>query len=302
MSGFEMHRFRTIDRALTQDEMNEIDSWSSRFSPTSMGVTYIYHYGSFKKSIGIVFPKYFDAMLYVDSWGTRQLMFRFPKKLVKWDELQDFTNIFEETSLDFRKKGDFIIMDLVWHNEDGGDWMEEEDYLLDPLLSLRNDILNGDYRTLFLGWLMVHEKRHELHHSKEGDYADFLNDFLDEFEEDELVTPPIPPNLKGLNAAHNYMMEVFDIDNDFVTAAAMKSKSKTQKKKEYQSLLQKLSEKEKDDFLIRLINKESNLDVVLMKKLDSFDKNATSIDDNRISWEDLYNNLKVAEAATSSRK
>ena len=73
MSSFEMHRFRTIDQPLSKLEMEEIDSWSSRFSPTSMGVNYIYHYGSFKKDVDKVFPKYFDAMLYVSSYGQKQL-------------------------------------------------------------------------------------------------------------------------------------------------------------------------------------------------------------------------------------
>jgi len=140
MSGFEMHRFRTIDRPLSREEMEEIDSWSSRFSPTSTGVTYIYHYGSFKKSVDTVFPQYFDAMLYVDSWGTKQLMFRFPKDLVDWNELRQFTH---------------IKMDLYWSEEEGSGWMEEEDYVLDALLPLREEILNGDFRTLYLGWLMV---------------------------------------------------------------------------------------------------------------------------------------------------
>jgi len=41
MGSFTMHRFRTIDRPLSKQEMEEIDSWSSRFSPTSTGVTYV---------------------------------------------------------------------------------------------------------------------------------------------------------------------------------------------------------------------------------------------------------------------
>jgi hypothetical protein len=292
MSGFEMHRFRTIDRPLSQEEMNEIDSWSSRFSPTSTGVTYIYHYGSFKKDAGKVFPKFFDAMLYVDSWGTRQLMFRFPKKLVKWSELIDYTNIMDESSLDFRKAGDFIVMEMIWSQEEGGDWMEEEDYLLDPLLSLRQEILNGDYRGLMLCWLKIHQLRLDLHGGMEGDFSDFEEEFLDDFEEDELMTPPIPAGLKKLNAGHSTFMEIFELEEDLVAAAAMKSPVLEVKKTNYQALLKNLTAEQKEDYLLRLLMERSGLGLELRKKLDAFENGNSTVNDNRLSWEELQENLK----------
>ena len=293
MSSFEMHRFRSVDRALTSEEIDEIDSWSSRFSPTSTGVTYIYHYGSFKKDAAKVFPKFFDAMLYVDSWGTRQLMFRFPKKLVKWSTLIDYTNMMDETSLDFRKAGDYIVMDMQWSEEEGGGWMEEEDLLLDPLLSMRQEILNGDYRSLMLCWLKVHQARLELHGGKEGDFSDFEDDFLDEFEEDELVTPPIPPNLKKLNAGHRSFIELFEVKEDLIKALALKSPVLKAKKKNYQALLQNLTADEKEDYLFRLLSDTSGLGLELRKKLESFEKGSSKQDDNRLSWSDLQENLKL---------
>lgn len=290
MSGFEMHRFRAIDRPLNQEEMNEIDSWSSRFSPNSTGVTYIYHYGSFKRDVNQVFPKFFDAMLYVDSWGTRQLMFRLPKKLVKWADLIEYTNIFEETSLDFRKKADYIIMDMQWHEEEGGGWMEEEDYLLDPLLSLRQDILRGDYRLLLLGWLKVHQERRALHSS--GDMEDFLNEFLDEFEEDELVTPPIPPNMKTLNTAHLAFIEMFEIDDKLIAALSKESVTSSRPKKDYKKLIKSLSEEEKEDYLLRLAKENSRLGIELRQKLSELETGGTVVPDNRLSWEALEKKLR----------
>jgi len=291
MSGFEMHRFRTIDRSLTQQERAEIDSWSSRFSSTSNGVTYIYHYGSFKKDVNKIFHKYFDAMLYVDNWGTRQLMFRFPKKLVKWRELLDFTNTMEETYLDFRRKDDSIIMDLQWNIEEGGGWMEEDDFLLDPLLSLRNDIIAGDYRALMLGWLKVHQERQKLYRGSGEDLTEFEADFLDEFDEDELLTPSIPPNMKNLGAAYKKLIETFEIDKKIVKAAAENSSNQKVLKTNYKALLKNLNTSEKDEYLLQLVANIPTTRMDLIQKLESF-KEQKSTADNRLSWQELENILK----------
>lgn len=281
-----MHRFRAVDRPLTESEMKEIDSWSSRFSPSSTGITYIYHYGSFKKSPEKVVPKYFDAMLYVDSWGTRQLMFRFPKKLVSWSEISDYKNAFFETSLDFQKVGDYIIMDLRWNEEGGGGWMEEEDYLLDPLIPLRQEILNGDFRSLFLCWLKVHQERMSVY--GEEDYADLA----DEYEDGKLLTPPIPPNLQRINTAHKSLIEIFEINENLIAAAAKSSKQVKDQSKDYTALLQNLSAKEKDAFLLRLLEDSSRLGLEFRKKLETFEDSPKRIESNRLSWEQLKTNLE----------
>ena len=279
MSGFEMHRFRTIDRDFTPTERKEIDSWSSRFSPTSNSATFIYHYGSFKKNVNQVFPKYFDAMLYVDSWGTKQVMFRFPQNLVKWTDLTMFTNIYGETYLDFRKAGDYIIMDLCWHNEEGGEWIEEEDYILDPLLPLREEILNGDYRSLYLGWLMVEEKKR----------VNWEEDEYEEEDDKEDDLPPVPANLKRQNATHQYLMQIFEMDTMLVEAATIASPENLKQELDYPSLILQLSDEEKNSFLLQFLKREARTEIKLHKRLAALDgKNANRVFGESLKWEELY--------------
>lgn len=190
MSGCSIHHFKTIDRPFTDTERKEIDSWSSRFSPSSNDIRYIYHYGSFKQRVDKVFPKYFDALLHVDNWGTTQLMFRFPKNLVDWKTLFNYTIIRGETYLDFKRTGDYLILDLCWHNEEGGGWIEEEDYMVDSITALREEILQGDYRSLYLGWMMVQQ------HVPEWENID--DEELDE-EELAALQPAVPPQYESTN-------------------------------------------------------------------------------------------------------
>jgi len=287
MSGFEMHRFRTIDRPLSKEEMEEIDSWSSRFSPTSTGVTYIYHYGSFNQSVDKVFPKYFDAMLYVDSWGTKQLMFRFPKELIDWKVLRQFTNIKEYyRHLDFKRVGDYVVMDLYWKEEEGGEWMEEEDYILDTLLPLREEILNGDFRTLYLGWLMV-----------QG-----TEDWEEEDEEDNEPMPPIPANLQNLTAAHQYLMDRFEIDEYLVKAAASHSQNISQQKPNYKKLIALLSNEEKEAFLLRFATGERRTEIQLRHRLEEVGGGKKELAFGKSpSWNNLIKKAKAIEAETAKR-
>ena len=80
MSEFQQYQFQTIDRPLTEAQRKEVNSWSSRAAASSTSVTFTYHYGDFSQDEEKVLAEFFDAMLYVANWGTKQLMFRFPQK------------------------------------------------------------------------------------------------------------------------------------------------------------------------------------------------------------------------------
>ncbi len=274
MGSFEMHHFRAIDRPLSTEEQKEIDSWSSRFSPTSTGITYIYHYGSFKKNPDKIFHQYFDAMLHVSSWGTQQLMFRFPKDMVNFSELLQFEVSGWETHLKFHRRGDYIVMDLYWSEEEGGDWIHEDDYELDSLLPLREELLRGDYRTLYLGWMMVMqqtgdaENEDEEYDEDDDLYYDEDEDVYEQLGEDSSrKAPPIPPNMQQLTAAHKELMRVFGISEHLVAGVASLSPSSAQHKVDYATLIQQLSTQEKEEFLLQLVQGTPRLELTLRKRL-----------------------------------
>lgn len=270
-----MHRFRTIDREFTAREKEEIKSWSSRFSPTANAVDYIYHYGSFKKDRYEVFPKYFDALLYVNGWGTRQVMFRFPRELVKWEELNWYKNRGQQTSLDFKQIEDYVLMELTWHQQNNGDWMEEEDYLLDPLLPLREEILHGDFRSLYLAWLIVEAKNKG--GKNEGSTPSTTQ------------LPPIPSNLKEQTKAHQYLIQLFDLDPMLVEAAATASPEKLLRTPEYADLIPLLSDKEKEKYLFQFLNRETRTEIKLKKRLTALSGvKSHHIFGESLPWNEIY--------------
>lgn len=128
--------------------------------------------------------------------------------------------------------------------------MEEEDYDIDDLAPLRDDILNGDYRALYLAW------------------AHFSQLSEDEEEPSENNAPPVPPNLKNLTAALKAFIDFFEIGGDLVAAAQSASPDRRASEVDYDELLLQLSEKERNEWLSRLLKGEPRLELLLKKRLE----------------------------------
>ena len=139
--------------------------------------------------------KYFDAFVYVANWGTHQLMFRLPRRLLDVRLARQYA---AEEGLSLREKGQHVVLDFLSQEEDGGDWEEGEGWL-PALLPLRTDLMAGDLRCLYLAWLSgIHS-----------------------FEDDEdTPEPPLPPGLGKLTAPLKALVNFLRIDPDLIEAAA----------------------------------------------------------------------------------
>jgi hypothetical protein len=83
MSEYQYYEWQTIDRPLSPSEWEDVSGLSSHLetvTPTQAIVTY--SWGDFKHDPRQVLLKYFDAHLYMANWGTRRLLFRFPKSAI----------------------------------------------------------------------------------------------------------------------------------------------------------------------------------------------------------------------------
>ena len=256
MSEFQLYHFRSIDPPLTEAERKEIGSWSSRTNPTATSATFSYSYGDFPKDAKKVVEKYFDAMLYAANWGTKRLIFRLPKNLVDAEELSAYTFEMEysEDSISLQECKSCYLLDINFHNDEGGTWLDEGDYDLDDFSPLREDILQGDYRALYLIWLQ---------------FAQNATAYQEEEDEDEtvLVPPPAPVNLSKLTATLNAVIDFFEIDQDIVTAAKKASKSIEPPDLDYRKLISQLSESEREEWLLRLANGEPRLELEFRRRL-----------------------------------
>lgn len=194
MSEYQYFEFRAIDTPLTRDQIADLRKYSSRASITPTSFVNEYHWGDFKGDEIRWMEQYFDAFLYFANWGTRRLMLRIPADLIGRIEAYEAG---EGTS--FWVKGSHAVLSYhfrdesgSWYEEEGGDWLSE-------MLPLRAELMSGDNRCLYLGWLAAVEA---------GEVPD---------EEEE---PPVPAGLAEMSEAQEAFCAFFRVRLDLVAAAA----------------------------------------------------------------------------------
>lgn len=231
MSEYQYYEFQAIDKPLSEKDREVLRDISSRAQITSTSFVNEYNYGNFKGDPLKLVEKYFDAFLYVTNWGTHQLMLRIPRKLIDLDLASQYCI---GDSWTIYEKGDYLIFDFTSETEDY-DWEEGEGYL-SPLISLRSDLIRGDYRCLYLAWLFCAQ--------------------MDEIEDDE-KEPPVPANLGNLNASLESFADFMRLDKDLIQVAAENSIAEQKSVQNDQKLkiwIGGLPNSEKDAIIFRLIN------------------------------------------------
>ncbi len=251
MSEYQYYEFKSISKPLSKQDKEEIGSWSSRTYPTNTGVIFNYSYGDFPKDEFTVVEKYFDAMFYISNWGTTRLIFKFPKYLFEVDRIRQYAI---EDGVQIMEKADCFLLSMEYCDEEGGRaWIEGEGWL-SSLILLRDDILNGDYRSLYLIWLK------NAIDAAEGDYGNIDSSVLE---------PEVPPLLNKLNGPLQDLIEIFEINKNYLEAAVENLEAERKEKPiDLKAGIDKLPEEEKRDFLVRLIDNEELLSFKLRKRIE----------------------------------
>jgi len=247
MSEYQYYEWQTVDRLLTDAEQAAVNALSSHIDVSASQAVVTYEWGDFKHDPVEVLARYFDAHQYFTNWGTRVLMFRFPRGLVDERALVPYL-VDDLISLFTARKSQ--VLAFTFELEPEWEWFDDEDGSLSRLVSLRNDLLAGDYRCLYLGWLK----------------ALSLQDPDDQMDWQE---PPVPPGLGKLTPALDHFAAFFDLDPHLITSAAVASPAKAEvlSNAAMRKAIGKLSRQESDNFLFRLLQGEAGLGFALRHRL-----------------------------------
>ena len=231
MSEYQYYEFKAVDHALTKTEMAALRDLSTRAVITTTSFMNHYEWGDLKADPLKLLERYFDAFVYVANWGTREFHLRLPKNLV---DVKHLKSILPGEATSARSAGQFLIISFESEVESDGDWDDGTGWM-GSLVSLRSNLLRGDFRCLYLGWL----------HSVE----------CHEFSEDTLE-PPVPAGLQELSAPLDSLIEFLGIDEDLVEVAASASAplKAGPSRKAFATWVRGLPPGEKDDLLIDLLS------------------------------------------------
>jgi len=245
MSEYQYYEWQTIDRPLSAREQTEVNGLSSHMDTvTSTQAIVTYSWGNFKHDPQKVLLDYFDAFLYDSNFGWRRLIYRLPKNLV---DLQLFQPYLLEDFIMLEEHGKYFTLEIQFN--DDSDYFEfvESESVLGQLTPLREQLLQGDMRTLYLAWLKA------------------ITTYDPEEDEPE---PPVPAGLKNLNASLQAFADFFEIDPHLISAAAGSSKkAESTPEPDLESAILKLSREESDAHLLQVLRGEPGAVLSLKKHL-----------------------------------
>jgi hypothetical protein len=277
MSEYQYYDFKAIDHALTKTEMAALRSISTRAVITSTSFTNHYEWGDLKADPLKLLEKYFDAFVYVANWGTREFHLRLPQELV---DAKQIKAMLPRKSAQVRSSGKFVMLSFESEVEPDDDWDDGTGWM-GSLISLRGDLLRGDFRCLYLGWLFSVQN---------GEFSD------------EVLEPPVPAGLRELSASYDSLIEFLGIDEDLVEVAASASEplKPGPSRKDLAEWIRGLTEKEKDGLLVNaLLEPDERWRIELLRRFEH--ENVSASGHGTVERRSIANLLTASHARAEER-
>jgi len=201
MSEYQYYEFLAIDRPLTADEMADLRAISTRAHITPVSFVNTYNWGNFKGNPDKLMECYFDAHVYVANWMTAIFMVRLPIEALTQETAEAVAVPY---LLDIKPTQAHWI--ITWCLEESQNYerfgMEDGRGWMARLAPVRDELLRGDLRSLYIGWLPA---------------------VAGEMMDDDETEPLVVSGLGSLTAAQQALAEFLEVDPDLLAGAGMGS-------------------------------------------------------------------------------
>ena len=200
MSEYQYVRFKAVDGPLNDNQFEFAQRQSSRAEVSRWSFAVDYHYSCFRGDVDVLLRSGYDVFLQYTDYGVREIKLRLPHGL-------PFTNDIWLKSVDDEKfhwksdpEGRSGILTLLSVREasDQDELWRAEAYI-DAAIQVREHLIKGDLRALYLLWLCV------------------AND--DDHDPAEMIEPPVPHGITGIAADCGELLSFFGLDPLVLTAA-----------------------------------------------------------------------------------
>jgi hypothetical protein len=200
MSEYQYIKFRAIDRPLNDKQLAFAEQQSSRAEVSRRSLTVEYHYSDFRGDVDGLLRNGFDVFLHYANYGVRAIRLRLPGGLpfekTAWSRFVDGERL--KWSKDANGKGG--ILSLCPYHEPGEiDEAWEFDEYVDAAVHVRESLIAGDLRALYLLWLCAADD--------------------DDNDPDETIEPPVPHGIAELPRPCEKLLTFFGLDTLLLKAA-----------------------------------------------------------------------------------
>ena len=191
MSEYQFVTFRAVDAPLDDKQLAFAERQSSRAEVTRWSLTCEYDYSSFRGDVDGLLRHGYDVYLQYTDYGCREIRLRLPRGLSfaksVWSKYVD--NELLRWNSDAKGSGGILTvcpfhesLDYVW---------EDEEYL-DEVIWIRDRLLKGDLRALYVLWLCA-----------AGD---------ENYDPRELIEPPVPHGIAAIAKHCEELLSFFGLD------------------------------------------------------------------------------------------
>ncbi|QDV13104.1 hypothetical protein CA51_29900 [Rosistilla oblonga] len=201
MSEYQYVVFRAIDRPLDDKQLAFAEKQSSHSELSQWEMSVEYHYSSFRGDVDGLLRRGFDVHLAYANYGYREIRLRLPSGLPLPASIIPAFLFCDGLQWKQDAKGNGGILSVAPFHESGE--IEEvwdfDDYL-NSLAKIREQLIGGDLRALYLLWLCAA--------------------YDDNEEPEEMVEPPVPHGLDKMPALSTELLPFFGHDPLILKAAA----------------------------------------------------------------------------------
>lgn len=195
MSEHQYVAFLAVDRPVSPQNLAYMREQSTRAEITEWRFNNEYHYGDFRGDAAEMLRRGYDVHLHYANFGIRKLMFRLPGGLPC--DKRTFANFAIDDCIAWErdKRGPGGILTIQPIAEAGYEDVPRLEKLIDRLAPLRELLIAGDLRPLFLAWLACC------------------------YEEDAKV-PPVPAGLGKLTRPLQALADFYELPAALIRRAA----------------------------------------------------------------------------------
>ena len=154
MSEYQYVHFIAVDRLLTDKELEFMHKQSSRAEISRREFTNEYHFGDFHGKTEEMLRRGYDVHLHFANYGIRKIMLRFPNGLPYDHKL--FQQYLPEYGVKWikDKQGPAGILSIQPDGDgESYDYLNDIDEIAGALVQVRESMILGDLRPLYLAWL-----------------------------------------------------------------------------------------------------------------------------------------------------
>lgn len=230
MAEYQSYEFRALDRPIDGEAMAAVRKLSTRAEITPFSFSNEYHWGDFKGDPEQLVQQYYDLFVYHANWGTRWCIFKLPAGALSLETARVYACT---ESCWATQTATHTLVHYRVDSEDGEFW-DTDDEWVNRLVAVRQELLAGDFRPLYIGWAAGAEW--ECEHDEPG--------------------PPVPPGLGKLTRGQDALAQFLRVDFDLLAVAAEGATGAPPEEptdEEYAAWLRAADPAVKDDWLVRLL-------------------------------------------------